>query len=85
VIYWRRKHDPEVTVERLKAIRTNRLLTQKELAEKVGVSWQTVSEWESGRQQPRMSHLRKLCEVLEVTADELLSAEVWPAPKGKAA
>jgi transcriptional regulator with XRE-family HTH domain len=72
-------------VERLKAIRTHRLLTQRELAEKVGVSWQTVSEWESGRQQPRMMHLRKLCEALEVTPDELLGADDWPVPKSEAA
>lgn len=71
-------------MERLKAIRTRALLTQKELAEQVGVSWQTVSEWESGRQQPRMLHLRKLCEVLRVTADDLLGGED-EAPKSEAA
>lgn len=71
-------------MEQLKALRTRRLLTQKELAEKVGVSWQTVSEWESGRQQPRMAHLRKLCEALGVTPDELLGGEDL-APKDEAA
>ena len=71
-------------MERLKAIRTRRLLTQKELAEKIGVSWQTVSEWESGRQQPRMVHLRALCAVLDVTADELLGGGDV-APKREAA
>lgn len=71
-------------MERLKAIRTRRLLTQKELAEKIGVSWQTVSEWESGRQQPRMQHLRKLCTVLEVSPDELLGQDDL-APKSEAA
>ena len=71
-------------MERLKTIRTRRLLTQKELAGRVGVAWQTVSEWESGRQQPRLQHLRKLCEVLQVSPEELLGGE-WPSPKGEAA
>lgn len=57
--------------ERLRTIRTRRLLTQKELAAKVGVRWQTISEIESGRQQPRFSTIRALAAALDVEPSEL--------------
>lgn len=60
--------------ERLRAIRTRRLLTQKELAAKVGVRWQTISEIESGRQSPRFSTIRALAEALGVEPVELTGA-----------
>ncbi len=68
----------------LEAIRRRRLLTQRELAAKVGVSWQTISEWERGNMQPRMKHVRALCEALDVTPEELLGTE-WFNPKSEAA
>ena len=67
----------------LEAIRRRRLLTQRELATKVGVSWQTISEWERGNMQPRMKHIRALCEALDVTPEELLGTE-WFNPKSEA-
>jgi transcriptional regulator with XRE-family HTH domain len=57
--------------ERLRVLRTRRLLTQKELAAKVGVRWQTISEIESGRQAPRFSTIRALAAALEVEPSEL--------------
>ncbi len=71
----------------LRALRMRRLLTQQELAERVGVRYQTVWTWETGTARPRAAHMRKLCEVLEVTPDELLAAlaEQVPAEEGKAA
>jgi transcriptional regulator with XRE-family HTH domain len=59
-------------MERLKDLRRRRLLTQKELAAEVGVSYQTVQSWESGKAQPRLRHIRRLAEVLQVPADKLL-------------
>lgn len=61
--------------ERLRTIRTRRLLTQKELAAKIGVRWQTISEIESGRQTPRFSTIRALAAALEVEPTELTGAE----------
>src|SRR5690349_12757928 len=59
----------------LRQLRERRLMTQGELAEAVGVSrYQTVARWESGTDRPRPAHLRKLCEVLGVTPDELRAA-----------
>ncbi len=71
-------------MENLEAIRRRRLLTQRELAAKIGVSWQTVSEWERGNMQPRMKHVRALCEALDVTPEELFGSE-WFGPKSEAA
>lgn len=62
-------------MKNLKAWRTRRFLTQKGLAEKAGVPYQTIQRWESGQSFPRPSLLKRLCEALEVTPDELLTAE----------
>ena len=62
-------------LEQLHAWRTRRFLTQKGLAEKVGVPYQTVQRWESGQSFPRAALLRRLCEALEVTPDELLTPD----------
>jgi repressor LexA len=75
-------------VNRLRELRRRKLLTQQELARLVGVKkYQTVQRWETGQAYPRPAQLRKLCEVLEVTPDELLAAlaEKAPAEEGKAA
>ena len=62
-------------MKRLRAWRLRRFLTQKQLAEKVGVPYQTVQRWESGRSFPRPSYLRRLCEALEVGPDQLLTPD----------
>ena len=50
-------------------------LTQAKLAEKIFVSEKTVSKWENGNGLPDTNTLPKLCEVLEVSLNELLSGE----------
>ena len=56
---------------RLKEWRERRLLTQRELAAKVGMSAGQVNRIERGIHQPRLSTIRKLAEALGVTPDEL--------------
>ncbi len=58
----------------LKRLRHERMLTQVELAEKVGVSQQAVQYWEAGTRYPRPAQQRKLCQILEVSPAELLRA-----------
>ena len=48
-------------------------MTQKQLAEKVGVSFQAVSKWENGDALPDTGLLPELCNVLNTTADKLLN------------
>ena len=47
-------------------------LTQEQLGEKVGVTGQAVSKWETGESAPDLTLLPTLCSVLEVSADALL-------------
>jgi len=56
-------------------------LSQEQLAEKLGVSRQAVSKWETGEASPDVNKLRALAEALGVTADELLSPEEPPQSK----
>lgn len=49
--------------------------TQKELADKVGVSDKTISKWETGNGLPDLSSMEILCETLHITVNELLSGE----------
>ena len=62
-------------MRQLRAWRLRRFLTQKQLAEKLGVPYQTVQRWESGRAFPRPSYLGRLCQVLDVAPDQLLTPE----------
>lgn len=50
-------------------------LTQKQLADKLGISDKTISKWETGNGFPEISLLLPLCEILEITANELLSGK----------
>lgn len=49
--------------------------TQKELAEKVGVSDKTISKWECGNSIPDITYLEALCNSLDISVNELLSGE----------
>ena len=56
-------------------LRKEQELTQKQLAEKIGVSDKTVSKWECGNGMPELSMLPILCEALGINVNELLSGE----------
>lgn len=48
-------------------------LTQKELAEKIGVSDKTISKWECGKCMPDYSVIDSLCETLNITPSQLIN------------
>lgn len=50
-------------------------ITQRQLAEKLGVSDKAVSKWETGRSMPDNAILLELCEELGINVNELLSGE----------
>lgn len=64
----------------LKNARERKEITQKELAERIGVAKSTYSLYESGNREPNVQTIRKITDVLEVTADELLGLENEPIP-----
>ena len=76
----------ETIGNRIQKFRKEKGMTQEELAAKLGLSSQAVSKWENDASCPDISLLPKLCELLGVTADELLSGKTETAkvvPDGK--
>lgn len=60
---------------RLKSARTARGLTQEQVAEKIGVSRQSVSNWENSRSYPDIVSVIKLSDLYSVSLDELLKED----------
>lgn len=58
--------------DKIKQYREQKRLSQKDFAEKIGVSNSRVSNWENGLNRPDCDLLRKICEVLCVSPSELL-------------
>lgn len=59
----------------LRALRMEKGLYQKDLAKLLNTENYNVSNWEQGRTEPSLADIRKLCVILEITADELLEIE----------
>ena len=59
----------------ISAVRRERGMTQRELAEALGVSNRTISKWECGDGLPELANVLPLCELLQITSDELLRGE----------
>lgn len=59
-------------------LRKTQGITQKQLAEKIGISDKTVSKWENGNGIPDTGLLLPLCEILGISVNELLSCEKLP-------
>ena len=53
-------------------LRKRHNMTQLELADKIGISFQAVSNWERGNSMPDISKLPELASLFDVTIDELL-------------
>lgn len=59
----------------IKSARTEKDMTQKALAEAVGISRQTMNAIEQGDYNPTIKLCRAICKVLEKTLDELFGEE----------
>lgn len=57
---------------RIKDLRKAEKLTQQQLADAVGVTFQTVSKWETGVAMPDLSVIPELAEMFRVSVDQLL-------------
>lgn len=73
--------------EKIYTLRRRSGLSQEQLAEKLGVSRQAVSKWESGAATPELEKLLALSACFQITLDELVtekpmehSAEEAPGP-----
>ena len=66
------------TMKIAKVVRQARIdqnMTQMNLADAVGVSYQAVSNWERGNSMPDISKLEQLCGVLHISVNQLLGME----------
>lgn len=59
--------------EKLVKLRKENLLSQEELAEKLGVTRQTISKWELEQTTPDMDKLSQIAKLFNVSVDELLN------------
>ena len=62
--------------ENLKRIRKDNNLSQEQLAEKLGVSRQAVSKWESGQSYPEMDKVLLICKLFNYNLDELMNENI---------
>ncbi|WP_051999853.1 helix-turn-helix transcriptional regulator [Schleiferilactobacillus shenzhenensis] len=59
----------------LRQLRTDRHLTQQAVADKLGLTRQTISKWENGKGYPDFENLLLLCAVYDVSIDQVLNPQ----------
>lgn len=72
--------------ENISILRRGAALSQEALAEKLGVSRQTLAKWETGESVPDVQRCDALAELFDITLDSLLHDDLSrteKAPKGK--
>jgi transcriptional regulator with XRE-family HTH domain len=62
--------------ENLYALRKSAKMSQENLAEKVGVSRQSVSKWETGEAYPEMDNILKLCKIFHCKINDLVHDDI---------
>jgi len=71
--------------DNLKKIRKDNNLSQEQLADKIGVSRQAVSKWESGLAYPEMDKVMQICKIFNLNIDELLNRDISEVNENKEA
>lgn len=59
----------------LKKIRKEKGMTQEELAQKINVTRQAISNWENDKSQPDIEALKKISDILQIEIEELIYGE----------
>ncbi|MCR5146661.1 MAG: helix-turn-helix domain-containing protein [Clostridia bacterium] len=62
--------------ENLYALRKSTKMSQEDLAEKVGVSRQSVSKWENGEAYPEMDNILKICKIFHCKINDLIHDDI---------
>ena len=60
---------------KMKQARQDAEVTQKELAEKLGVHQKDISRWENGERTPALETFAKICRILKVSVDDMLDID----------
>lgn len=58
--------------QKIKKLRTDKNLPQKDLADQVHVTFQTVSKWEKDENEPDLATLKTIAKLFDVTLDYLV-------------
>jgi transcriptional regulator with XRE-family HTH domain len=69
--------------DKIKRLRTARKMTQRDLADALGIKQQTVCRWESGGGEPNIEMLIKLADFFNITIDQLVGHELKPDKPSK--
>ena len=64
--------------ENLRVARERKVFSQKDMSEKICVAKSTYSLYESGNREPNVQTIKKIADVLNVSADELLGLDDEP-------
>ncbi|MFR0869713.1 MAG: helix-turn-helix transcriptional regulator [Adlercreutzia sp.] len=62
--------------DNLQHLRATHAMTQEQLALMLGVSRQSVTKWEAEKSYPEMDKLLKLCQIFDVTLDDLVQGDL---------
>lgn len=69
--------------QRLRSLRQSKGLTQRQLADRLGISASAVGMYEQGRREPDNMLLSELCRVLDTTTDYLIGFTKTPQDVGE--
>lgn len=61
--------------EKLRSMRKEYKMSQEQLAEKLNVSRQAITKWETGGGLPDIENVLAIAELFQISLDELLSAK----------
>lgn len=62
--------------QNLKNLRKSKNMSQEELAERVNVSCQSVSKWETGEAYPEMNNILELCKIFHCHINDLVNDNI---------
>lgn len=62
--------------ENLQNLRKQKRMSQEQLAEKVGVSRQSISKWERGESYPTMNNIMTLCDIFHCKLNDLVHEDI---------
>ena len=62
--------------EKISQLRTAADISQEQLAEKISVSRQSISKWEMNQALPQIDKVLQICELFNISTDELLHDKI---------
>ena len=66
------KEVPHMVASNIRKFREEKNFTQSDLADRLSVTRQAVSNWENGKTEPDIETLHKISDILEITIEELI-------------